>query len=291
MAKNELVKKNISGLQVIKTLQLLLEDNYTMSELTEKLNKNEKESIFNNSVVSKYINTCRYCGFDIPKIHNRYFLAKLPFGLDLYSRDYELLNILQDVANKRLSGKSNNLFNSFIRRLNKYSNRDIIRVEKKTFELTCEKFDKAIQEKRKIMLMFKAKALLECIPLSIEEHKGKLCFKVLYNDKTRFVAMDRISGLEILGKIFTPSDEQELGETVIFEIKGDLISRYTMREHEQEIARNLPESITISNTGEDKDKLLARLLRYDNLCEIKSPQSYREEMKAMLEKMLSNYGE
>ena len=64
-----------------------------------------------------------------------------------------------------------------------------------------------------------------------------------------------------------------------------------MREHEQEIARNLPESITISNTGEDKDKLLARLLRYDNLCEIKSPQSYREEMKAMLEKMLSNYGE
>lgn len=291
MAKNELVKKNISGLQVIKTLQLLLEDNYTMSELTEKLNKNEKESIFNNSVVSKYINTCRYCGFDIPKIHNRYFLAKLPFGLDLYSRDYELLNILQDVANKRLSGKSNNLFNSFIRRLNKYSNRDIIRVEKKTFELTCEKFDKAIQEKRKIMLMFKAKALLECIPLSIEEYKGKLCFKVLYNDKTRFVAMDRISGLEILGKIFTPLDEQELGETVIFEIKGDLISRYTMREHEQEIARNLPESITVSNTGEDKDKLLARLLRYDNLCEIKSPQSYREEMKAMLEKMLSNYGE
>ena len=53
------LKKNRSSMQVFKTLQLLLQDNYTMHELVEKLNLNEPEAIFNNSVISKYINTCR----------------------------------------------------------------------------------------------------------------------------------------------------------------------------------------------------------------------------------------
>ena len=71
--KNKLSqKKNLSSMQVIKTLQILLQGDYTMNELIEQLNANESEPIFNNSVVSKYINTCRYCGIEIPKIHNKY---------------------------------------------------------------------------------------------------------------------------------------------------------------------------------------------------------------------------
>ena len=41
MSPSKTVKKNISGMQVIKTLQVLLEDNYTMEELVQKLNENE----------------------------------------------------------------------------------------------------------------------------------------------------------------------------------------------------------------------------------------------------------
>ena len=62
MPKKLSQKKNLSSMQVIKTLQTLLQGNFTMNELIEKLNANESEPIFNNSVVSKYINTCRYCG-------------------------------------------------------------------------------------------------------------------------------------------------------------------------------------------------------------------------------------
>ena len=43
VVKKEAVKRNQSSMQVLKTLQLLLEDNYTMTELIQKLNKNEKE--------------------------------------------------------------------------------------------------------------------------------------------------------------------------------------------------------------------------------------------------------
>ena len=73
MTKDSL-KKNMSSMQVMKTLQVLLQGNFTMQELIKRLNANENTPVFNNSVISKYINTCRYCGIDIPKIHNKYFI-------------------------------------------------------------------------------------------------------------------------------------------------------------------------------------------------------------------------
>lgn len=289
MNANQLVKKNLSGMHVIKTLQVLLEDNYTMSELIQKLNENEPEPIFNNSVVSKYINTCRYCGIEIPKIHNRYFIAKLPFGLELTLKDLELLDILSITASKKFAGKSIEDFDSLMRKLSQYINKEIIRVDSKTTDITYERFEKAIEEKRKVLLMFKVKAVLECIPLAITEHRGKPSFKVFYNNKERYIGVNRVSGLKLLGKIFVP--EVNESQTVLFKLKGDLAKNYTLREHEQEVARHLPEYITISNFGEDKEELLSRLLRYDKSCEIISPESYRNEFKRMLNDMLSNYGE
>ena len=288
MGANQAVKINISGMQVLKTLLLLVDDNYTMSELTEKLNQNEKEPIFNNSVVSKYINTCRYCGFDIPKIHNKYYVAKLPFGLNLSSRDLDLLENLNNTSVQKLTSKSNQLFNNFMNRLRKYSNKDIARVEKKTVELTKELFDKAVQEKRKIMLMFRAKALLECIPVAIDDYKGKPCFRVIHGNKERNYAIDRISGIEILGRIHI---QEDFSDEVIFKLTGELAYKYSLRENEKIITHNLPEYITVSNQGENKIELISRLLRYDKSCEILKPQSYRDEMKTLLDNMLANYGE
>ena len=146
-------KVNLSSMQVLKTLQLLLEGNYSMTELVEKLNQNEKEPIFNNSVVSKYINTCRYCGIEILKIQNKYFVAHLPFGLNLVGKDIELLERLQYVAQRNFTNITSNKFNNLLDKISKYSNKHITRVEKKTAKLTSEIFEKAIQEKRKIILM------------------------------------------------------------------------------------------------------------------------------------------
>lgn len=289
MNANEVVKRNLSGLQVIKTLQLLMEDNYTMIELTEKLNEREKTPNFNHSVVSKYINTCRYLGFDIPKIHNKYFVAKVPFGLNMSGRDVELIENLSQTSSNRLTNKQNKIFDSFFNKLNKYSNKDITRVENKTVDLTYELFNKAIQQKRRVMLMFRIKALMECIPVEISERKGKPAFKVIHNNKVKYIAVDRISGLEVLGKRFTP--EEHHGQTVIFKLTGELAQRYSLREHEEEIAQSLPDYITISNHGENKEELLSRLLRYDKNCEIISPKSYRDDIKTMLDSMLANYGE
>lgn len=289
VVKKEAVKRNQSSMQVLKTLQLLLEDNYTMTELIQKLNKNEKEPIFNNSVVSKYINTCRFCGLEIPKIHNKYFVASLPFGIDLSARELDLIDELQYAVKNTMSSKADESFAEFLTKLSKYSNKNIIRVEPKTKQQAFELFDKAVAEKRRINLLFRAKAVFECIPLSIVEKKGKTCFHVLHDGKEKTISAERISGLEIMDRRFNQTDNSA-AQDVVFKLKGGLAERYTLKENEQIVKNELPESITVSTKGENKEALFARLLRYDSSCEILYPVHYREEMKNLLEEMLKNYG-
>ena len=286
MIKDSL-KKNLSSMQVLKTLQVLLEGNFTMQELINKLNQNEETPVFNNSVISKYINTCRFCGIDIPKIHNKYFVTSLPFGLELTNNDIILLENLQHVVRETMTSKAVKLFDKFVEKLNRYSNKKIARVEKNSYKLSAELFESAAAEKRKINLMMKNRQILECIPHRMVENKGKTYFDVYCNGKERLIDSDRVSGIEVLTQKYV-QNFQEI--SVIFELKGELACRYTLRENEQLVAKSKSGTITVSNRGENKEILFSRLLRYDDKCEILNPIEYREEMKRILSDALGNYG-
>ena len=192
-------------------------------------------------------------------------------------------NFIEPVSRK------NELFNNFITRLNKFSNKDIIRIEKKTIDLAFEHFEKAIQENKRIKLMLKTKTIIECKPIDIINLNDKKRFKILVNDSEKIVSVDSVSALEILGKAF--NTEEQAGQTVVFKLTGNLASRYTLREQEKLTEHHLPEYIVVSNVGENKNELISRLLRYDRNCEILRPQVYREEIKTELKAMLANYGE
>ena len=287
MAK-EVVKKNQSSMQVIKTLLVLLEDNYTMQELVQKLNEKEKEPIFNNSVVSKYINTCRYCGIDIIKVHNKYFVRSLPFGMEILNKELDLFILLQEAAKNNFSTRASKAFNALISKISKYSNKQIVRVEKNNANISFELFEKAILEKRKILLSFKSKEVLECIPLGIVTKNNKPYFNVLDNKEEKMIHVNKIIGLQLLNVKFYPKDADR---TTVYRLTGGLASRYTLKENEIIIKNSLPESIDISTQNEPQEILFSRLMRYDKDCEILSPVEYRNSMKEMINKTLANYGE
>lgn len=266
MTANQSSKINIAGSLVIKTLLMLLDNNYTMAELVQKLNEKEEEPIFNSNVISKYINTCRFCGIDITKIHHKYFVTKLQFGLELTSIDLDLLNKMQVIAMDKFSERFLKIFKSFIFRLNKFSNKDIIKVDKKTIQLTYEIFTRAVEEKRRLLLMLKNRTFIECSPIEIVEYKGRKSLKVFYKNKEKHISINSISGIELLGRTFIAEDYLE--KEVIYKLTGGLAQRYILKDGERELSRKLPEYITIINKGENKDELLSRLLRYDKYCEI-----------------------
>lgn len=281
-------KKNLSSTQVLKTLLVLLQGNYTMQELISKLNAGEPEPVFNNSVVSKYINTCRYVGIDIPKIHNRYFVTSIPFGFELTGNDIGILEIMQNIIREEMGSKCNKIFDRFLEKINRYSNKKIARVEKETYHMTAELFELGVSEKRKVRLMYKNKVIQDCIPIGVVENKDKTYFHVIYKNKEKMIDASRVSGIQVLGEKYIQNFSDQV---VIFELKAPLAQRYNLRENERLMKNFDGHSITVSNHGESKEILFSRLLRYDDKCEIINPKSYREEMKQIISSALSNYGE
>ena len=280
-------KKNLSSIQVIKTLKLLMQGDYSMNELVELLNQNEEEPIFNNSVISKYINTCRFCGIQIPKVKNKYYVAKLPFGLELTPIDTDLLNNLKFVIENDFAKKWGLVFNKFAEKLNRYSNTDIQTVNKDNFKLSYELFERAVSQKRKIKLIFKNRLEQECIPISISHARGKNFF-IVFNKRIRQIDINRLLEIQVTDNRY--NEVFDGNQTVIYKLRGGLAKRYEARENEI-IEQNSDGTITVTNRNENKEYLLSRLLRYDDKCEILQPKYFREEMKALLDDMLKNYGE
>ena len=279
-------KKNQSSTQVLKTLLALMQGEYTMNDLIRKLNKDEGWAVFNNSVISKYINTCRYCGFEIPKIQNKYYVAKIPFGLDLSMEDIDLLEIIQNYVKYEMSEKSQKLINSLLSKIIHFSNKEIKKKKKTEFVVLVELFERAVANNRKIKLMFKNRTILECIPLNIHKKDNKTFLRV-FKKYERNIDISRLSGIELLGQKY--ADPKDGDYVTIFKLKGGLAKRYEARENES-VDINNDGTITVTNRNENKELLFSRLLRYDDKCEILAPKTYREDMKILLEDMLKNYG-
>ena len=288
MANKTLAQKtNTSSIQVIKTLKVLLQGDYTMQELIEILNKNESDAIFNNSVISKYINTCRFCEFDIPKIHNKYYVAKIPFGLDLSAIDIDLIKSMCAYVHDEMSSKSVSAINSFLGKISRFSNKQIARVTKDKLEMSVELFERAVAKKRKVKLLFKNRETIKCVPLNVSKEGETLFFNVFYKN-IRNIDYSRLSGIEMTGQSYiNPFDDG--AQVVVFKLKGNLAKRYEARPNES-VEVNSDGSITITNKNENKEILFSRLLRYDDKCELIRPIAYREEMKELINNMLKNYG-
>ena len=279
-------KKNLSSIQVIKTLEVLLQGDFSMQELTRHLNKTESKPIFNNSVISKYINTCRYIGIDIPKINNKYFVANLPFGLNLTDTDIDALKTLQFVVQNDMVTKNVNKFKNFITKLNRHSKRNITTVVPDEFVFSFELFERAVSKKMKIKLLFKNKDKLDCIPIKITKEDKKTFF-VVYNKRIRLIDTNRLAGIQILDEKFIDPFGGE--QVTVFKLSGKLAKRYQARENE-EVELHSDGTISVINRNENKDVLFARLMRYEDLCEIIRPKAYREEFIQLINDTLKNYG-
>ena len=282
------IKRNMSSIQVLKTLQVLIGGDYTMSELIEKLNKNEPKPVFNNSVISKYINTCRQCGIKIPKINNKYYISCLPFGLYISDSEHDLITYLQQCAKDFLSKSANIRFEELIEKLSRYSDKQIETVKGVSVDRIRSMFEQAIKDERKVLLILRDNVCLECIPRDICENNGKFYFHVNHNDMERNIAISRVVGIEISRERVCKVREEG---SVIFKLTGNLAKNYTLRENERIVTNGLPEYESVVNYNENTPILLSRLLKYGDLCEVKTPKHIREEFKAMIDKTLANYGE
>ena len=279
-------KKNLSSMQVFKTFQVLLEGEYTMAELIEKLNSKEPDAIFNNSVISKYINTCRFCGIQIPKIHNRYLITDIPFGLHLTDGECDSLNELKIFIETNMSSRVLKIFNKFTEKINRFASKKISKIQKSNSWEFFEIFERAIANKKMVKLLFRNNFNITGIPITIKSAKNKFFAQIHVKGRDRMIDVSRLSGIQILNETFSGyNPEQE----IVFELKDNLAKRYDLRKNEVILSSN-SDNISVSNKCNNVSELLSRLLRYDNKCEVKNPKPIREMMKNEIDETLKNYG-
>ena len=145
------------------------------------------------------------------------------------------------------------MFNNFLHKLNRYSNKKIARVEKEEFSISLELFERAVAKKRKIKLIFKNRDELECIPLNITQKDNKTFFNV-FNKRVRNIDSSRLSGVELLEENYiNPFDGNQ---TAVFILKSPLSKRYEARENET-VQQNNDGTITVTNRNENNILILS----------------------------------
>src|SRR5574344_72442 len=279
-------KVNAASLKVLYTLQLLFERNLKMDELIHfyELYHNEYLS---NFVMSKYINTCRYCGIDIKKIEGKYTILNFPIGINFSTSELSLFRELRNCCGKiKLENLADNMQN-IIQKINRRINNPIAPISiSKLNDNKIKTFEKACIVSQKIKILFNDERAIQCEPVDILVDENKIKFSIFDGNESKEFSPDEIKSVKILPQ---KSQTKFMPTTVLFELKGKLAKKYQIRDHEQVLKINSNGNFVITNRFEDKTKLLHRLMRYGENCKIISTKSYVKEMKELIDNTLSNY--
>ena len=284
MTKPQTCKLNTASMNVLYTMMTLLESPMTMKDLIINF---AKFSPCNNFVISKYINTCRFCKFDIVKDSGKYILRKLPIKIS-FSQDEEdiITNDLIDNAVKSNSKDLINTLSNFLFKLCRLTSFDAVVEQPANNNPILKEFEESLFCELMIEVTTKDGKNFICSPVEIKYLQDKIILSVFYNDSIRDIPLDKVVSIQKTSrKILTGI----IPHTVTFKLTKDLAKRYSARPNERIINIEADGSIIISNRSEDKEALMKRLMRYDEKCEIISPKILRDEFKTKIEQMLENY--
>lgn len=296
-------KKHDTGLRILEILKILLDEDLTKNELIEKLKGNiEIENVYTQEAFIKYFNTFELLGLKLKKDRARYGFSTAILKIDLNLEEKEALTELVKFISKFNNNTSEEIISKIFLKLEKYVNLDIEEILKKTKKeenILCDNNVKEnliktlkdmLYEGQNVSITYRKNNLAEeTITVELKEilHSNNNTFIVCYNPKlgrSKKICIDLITRLKQEPNRNTGFD---CHNNVTFEIYGRLIRAYKLKEHEKSIDF-YSNKIVISNTKEDKDTLLLRLLKYGENCKIISPKPLQEEFLVLTEKMIKN---
>lgn len=305
MRKSE--KKFDTSLRILEILKVLLNENIKKIDLIEKLKSNGNiGTVYTQEAFIKYFNTLQIMGFELEKVKNIYILQNALHQVDITQEEKNILTkIVEDYRNLSNKTVEKNL-RSAISKINKYINPSIpffeleeilLKEPKSNYDSVKENLiltiRNMIDDKQLVKLQYKrTKNLTEEITVELKEIAEKNQ-KFFVNCYCQSLARNkRISLEKIVSLVQLPRKTQEINylNTVVFELYGRLANSYKLKPSESVI--NFEQGkIVVSNSEEDRDVLLRRLLKYGENCKIVTPKSMQEEMISLTNEMLKNLEE
>ena len=253
-------------------------------------------------VLNKYINALRIFGVKIKKEKNKFKLES-----SLYISEYSIDNIKAmsiltsaniNIPDKDINKNISELVNNIVLRMD-IQRRNILNslLGKYNFTFYFTNIKDQIEQCKKYC---KDNVLLEINYINKKKEERCICKpkEIKYTIKTAILSCYEVKKKEII-EIALPNiisiDELpnrttsfESTTTVVYKLTGRLAKTYKLKENEK-LDKIEEDSITIINTGEPRDKLFARLMRYANLCKIVTPKYIRSDMINLINDSLKNY--
>lgn len=305
MRKSE--KKFDTSLRILEILKVLLNENIKKIDLIEKLKSNSKVgTVYTQEAFIKYFNTLQIMGFELEKVKNIYILQNALHQVDITQEEKKLLTEMVEDYRSLSNKKVERNLHSAISKINKYINpsipftelEEIFSKEPKSYFDSVKdnlmlSIRNMIEDKQLVKLQYRrTKNSVEEIVVELKELAEKnqkfyincYCQSLARNKR---IALEKIVSLVQLPR--KTLDKNYLN-TVVFELYGRLSRSYKLK-HSESVINFEQGKITVSNSDEDRDALLRRLLKYGENCKIVAPKSMSLEMMALTNEMLKNLEE
>ena len=310
--KNNNSKINNGCINIFKFLNLLYQNeadyesvyNIFKSDIIEENEVYDDKKLNNlvQVVLNKYINALRIFGVKIKKENNKFKLEN-----SLYFSDYSLgnikaISILSDakdnIPDKDINKNISDLIDNILLRMD-IQKRNILNSLLGKYDFTfyftnikdqieqCKKYckDNVLLEINYINKKKEEKCI--CKPKEVK-YTIKTAILSAYDTKKKEIVEFALPNIISINVLPNRTTAFESSTTVVYKLTGRLAKTYKLKENEK-LDKKEEDSITIINSGEPRDKLFSRLMRYADLCKIITPKYIRSDMISLIDESIKNY--
>ena len=293
-----------TGFRILEVLRQLLNNNLSKTELMKIIDESlSKSNIYSFEAFIKYFNTLNLLGLDVEKVEGVYLLKSALYGINLTKAEKDLFfEIIQNVSVLN-NDSSERAVKNLACKFAKYILAEDITQEKicKVFEESEEKkslsvnntvisyLKELIKDNMQLKVEYfsknKVKKSLIVELKEIREKNNRVYIKCYIPKMARNknICIEDVISLE---KTPNKSANNTVKNAVIFKVYGRLASLYKVKPSEKVLSFD-KDCLTISNTDEDRDILLKRLLKYGENCAIVSPTEVKDEFLLMVNEIIA----
>ena len=277
----------------------------TQEQIIEHIFKSKKSDYeLRTDSLYKYLNTFKLFGLNVVKNNGKFVLEKAPLGISFSEKELNTMNFLYSFVReichdeyvlefekllKNLIKKSENSdFKLELVDISHYLKKLKIKINKQNFQ----KFNSFCKDNQR--LSFKCfNKVLNQFQTFIVEPIEVLCIptgEVLraYNVEIAEVQNFRISDIIDVVQLPLKVKAVQVKNSVTFALKGRLALTYELKKGER-VIKSEKDYLVISNSEQDKNELLRRLLRYGVFCEILYPKTFRNKYVKTLKEIVELY--
>ena len=296
-------KNHDTGLRILEVLKILLEKNLSKIELIEKLKENDSvENVYSQEAFLKYFNTFELSGLKLNRFQGKYSLNNALLKTNLSKKEQEMLILLINSITKLNNKSEEEIMKNFFLKIDKYVdidlNNELNNIANKETSIqnlnirnnVIETLKHLIYEEQKVNITYKkTDNTEETDTFELKEiiEKDNCIYVVCYSPLLGRNKKININSIKSLNQLPQKISGVCYLNSIVFEVYGRLASLYRLKPSEKVIDFS-NNHLTISNTEEDKDSLLLRLLKYGENCKIIRPKSLQEEFINLTNDILKN---